>query len=52
MRFWIGTAPLRTLAAMLIATALVAAAACGDSTKGTRDDPFPYEKSRSGFGWG
>ncbi|MDD9996791.1 MAG: hypothetical protein OXO54_12615 [Chloroflexota bacterium] len=39
--------------AVLLAMTMVAAAACGDdSSKGTRDDPFPYEKSRSGFGWG
>ena len=52
MRLRTGNALLRTLAALLIALTLVAAAACGDSSKGTRDDPFPYEKSRSGFGWG
>ena len=45
------SAVIRTIAAANIATAL-AAAACGDSSKGTRDDLFPYEKSRSGFGWG
>ena len=39
--------------AALIAASMVMMAACGDdSSKGTRDDPFPYEKSRSGFGWG
>ena len=39
--------------AVLLAASMVAMAACGDdSSKGTRDDPFPYEKSRSGFGWG
>ena len=43
---------IRTIAAALIAAAVVVLAACGDSSKGTRDDPFPYEKSRSGFGWG
>ena len=43
---------IRTIAAALIAAVLVVLAACGDSSKGTRDDPFPYEKSRSGFGWG
>ena len=42
----------RMIAATLIAAVLVVLAACGDSSKGTRDDPFPYEKSRSGFGWG
>lgn len=51
MRTTIRHALIRTLAAALLAAALVAAA-CGDSSKGTRDDPFPYEKSRSGFGWG
>jgi hypothetical protein len=44
---------IRTFAATLVAAILVVLAACGDETsKGTRDDPFPYEKSRSGFGWG
>jgi len=42
-----------TVVAVLLAASLVVMAACGDSSsKGTRDDPFPYEKSRSGFGWG
>ena len=43
---------IRTIIAALIAAALVVAACGDDSAKGTRDDPFPYEKSRSGFGWG
>ena len=43
----------RTTAVALIAAILVLVSACGnDTSKGTRDDPFPYEKSRSGFGWG
>ena len=41
------------IVAVMIAASMAATAACGDdSSKGTRDDPFPYEKSRSGFGWG
>lgn len=53
MRTWTRAAVIRTIAAALIAAALVVLVACGDdSSKGTRDDPFPYEKSRSGFGWG
>ncbi len=44
---------IRSVVAVLVAAAFVVLSACGDdSSKGTRDDPFPYEKSRSGFGWG